>query len=82
MDLRKPGRDWRKNPPSVRSVLALLALAFLGGGVATSQGVDGPSDTLSNVLFGAGMAIALILVVVHVAGMRDGDPRKKRLDVD
>jgi len=82
MDLRRPKRDWRKRPPSLGGVVALLSPLFILGGLATSPQSPEGGDSVSNVLLGVGLALALVLVLTYVLGMGDKDPRKKRFDVD
>jgi len=40
MDLRRPPRDWRKNPPSLTAAIALISLVLLFGGMCASRSAD------------------------------------------
>ena len=55
--------------PSFMGVVALASLLFVVAGVMI--------DSLSNVLFGAGLGIAGLFVLIYVYSIWPTDPRKK-----
>jgi hypothetical protein len=85
VDLRKPHRDWRKHPPSLTALTALLSLGLFVAGFAVSfaPGAGGnASDTIADVLFIAGAVVAGLFIVVYVLRLGDTDPRKRHFKSD
>jgi hypothetical protein len=89
MELNPRARTWKKTGPSVAAIVAVVALFFVIVGVMfpgasmvtpATAGAAASSDTVVNLLFGAGTVLAGLFIVVYVFKLGEHLPGKKRYD--
>ncbi len=54
----------------------------MGGLIDLTRHVRDSTDTIPDILFGAGTVVAGIFILVYILRMRDTDPRKRRYKSD